>query len=54
MVHAGFLLKVKANRIKKHKEIHKRVWSGMLKALRRNGWYNDSIFMREDSFTAGI
>ena len=49
----GFLLKVKQDRLEEYKEHHKAVWPKMLDALRRNGWQNYSLFMREDGLLFG-
>jgi L-rhamnose mutarotase len=53
MKRIGFLLKVKKNKIKEYKERHKAVWPEMLDALRRTGWHNYSLFMREDGLLFG-
>jgi L-rhamnose mutarotase len=53
MGRAGFLLKVRADRTDEYKAIHERVWPEMLDALRRNGWHNYSLFMREDGLLFG-
>ncbi len=49
----GFLLKVKLDRIEEYKEHHQVVWPEMLDALRRTGWHNYSLFMREDGLLFG-
>jgi L-rhamnose mutarotase len=53
MKRIGFLLKVKADKIQEYKEHHKKVWPEMLDALRRTGWNNYSLFMREDGLLFG-
>ena len=53
MKRVGFLLKVKQDRIEEYKEHHQAVWPEMLDALRRTGWYNCSLFMREDGLLFG-
>ena len=53
MKRVAFLLKVKEDRIEEYKEHHKAVWPEMLDALRRNGWHNYSLFMREDGLLFG-
>ncbi len=53
MKRVGFLLKVKEDKVKEYKEHHKAVWPEMLDALRRNGWHNYSLFMREDGLLFG-
>ena len=49
----GFLLKVKKKKIAEYKQHHKNVWPEMLEALRRNGWHNYSLFMRDDGLLFG-
>jgi L-rhamnose mutarotase len=49
----GFLLKVKPDKIAEYKERHKAVWPEMLDALRRTGWHNYSLFMRDDGTLFG-
>jgi L-rhamnose mutarotase len=49
----GFLLKVKADKIDEYKQHHENVWPAMLDALRRHGWHNYSLFMREDGLLFG-
>jgi L-rhamnose mutarotase len=53
MERVAFLLKVKEDKIEEYKEHHKAVWPEMLDALRRNGWHNYSLFMREDGLLFG-
>ena len=53
MKRVGFLLKVRQDRIEEYKARHKNVWPDMLDALRRNGWHNYSLFMREDGLMFG-
>ena len=53
MKRVAFLFKVKEDRIEEYKEHHKAVWPEMLDALRRNGWHNYSLFMREDGLLFG-
>lgn len=53
MGRVGFLLRVKEDRIEEYKEHHKNVWPEMLDALRRNGWRNYSLFMRDDGLLFG-
>jgi L-rhamnose mutarotase len=48
MRRVAFLLKVKEEKIEEYKKLHEQVWPEMLDALRRTGWHNYSIFMRED------
>ena len=53
MKRVGFLLKVKEDRIEEYKRHHKAVWPEMLDALRRTGWHNYSLFMRDDGLLFG-
>ncbi len=53
MKRVAFLLKVKEDKIDEYKEHHKQVWPEMLEALRRTGWHNYSLFMREDGLLVG-
>ena len=48
MERAGFLLKVRQDKIDEYKEKHKEVWPDMLEALSRNGWKNYSLFLADD------
>jgi len=53
MKRIGFLLQVKPDRIVEYKARHQAVWPEMLDALRRTGWHNYSLFMREDGLLFG-
>ncbi len=53
MKRVAFLLKVREDKIEEYKEHHKAVWPEMLDALRRNGWHNYSLFMRDDGLLFG-
>lgn len=53
MQRVAFLLKVKADKIEEYKARHQVVWPEMLAALRRNGWGNYSLFMRDDGLLFG-
>ncbi len=53
MTRVGFLLKVKPDKLEEYKERHTAVWPEMLDALRRTGWHNYSLFMREDGLLFG-
>ena len=53
MKRVAFILKVKEERIDEYKEHHENVWPEMLEALRRNGWQNYSLFMRDDGLLFG-
>ena len=48
MERAGFLLKVRKDRLAEYKQRHEAVWPEMLEALRRHGWRNYSLFLDED------
>jgi L-rhamnose mutarotase len=49
----GFLLKVKPDKIEEYKKHHDHVWDEMLDALRRTGWHNYSLFVRDDGLLFG-
>ena len=53
MKRVGFLLKVKADKIEEYKERHENVWPEMKEALRRNGWHNYTLFIRDDGLLFG-
>ena len=53
MERASFILKVRKDRIKEYKEHHNAVWPEMLESLRRHGWRNYSLFMRDDGLLFG-
>jgi L-rhamnose mutarotase len=53
MIRVGFLLKVKADKLEEYKKHHEAVWPEMLEALRRHGWGNYSLFMRDDGLLFG-
>ncbi len=53
MTRVGFLLQVKPDKIKEYEARHKAVWPEMLDALRRTGWHNYSLFMRQDGLLFG-
>jgi L-rhamnose mutarotase len=55
MKRAGFLLKVRDDpKLQaEYKQRHREVWPDMLAALRRHGWRNYSLFMREDGLMFG-
>jgi L-rhamnose mutarotase len=53
MKRVGFILKVKEDKIEEYKKHHKQVWPEMLEALRRTGWHNYSLFMRDDGLLFG-
>ena len=53
MERAGFMLKVKPDKIEEYKRHHEAVWPEMLDALRRNGWRNYSLFLTDDGILFG-
>ena len=53
MTRVGFIFKVKEDRIEEYKKHHEEVWPEMLDALRKTGWHNYSLFMREDGTLFG-
>jgi len=53
MKRVGFLLKVRQDKIEEYKKHHEAVWPEMLDALRRTGWRNYSLFMRDDGLLFG-
>lgn len=53
MKRVGFLLKVKADKLDEYKKHHENVWPEMQEALRRTGWHNYSLFLRDDGLLFG-
>ena len=53
MKRVGFILKVRHDKLEEYKQHHKAVWPEMLDALRRTGWHNYSLFMRDDGLLFG-
>ena len=53
MKRVGFILKVRQNKLAEYREHHRRVWPEMLAALRKHGWHNYSLFMRDDGLLFG-
>jgi L-rhamnose mutarotase len=53
MQRVAFILKVRPEKIKEYKEHHRAVWPEMQDALRRTGWRNYSLFMRDDGLLFG-
>jgi L-rhamnose mutarotase len=53
MRRVGFLLKVRQDKIEEYKAHHRKVWQEMLAALRRTGWHNYSLFLRDDGLLFG-
>ncbi len=48
-----FLLKVKSDMIDEYKRIHKKAWPEMLELLKKSGFHNYSLFIREDGLLVG-
>jgi len=53
MQRVGFILQVKKDMIEEYKKHHENVWPEMLDALRRTGWHNYSLFLRDDGLLFG-
>ncbi|MGQ9550379.1 MAG: L-rhamnose mutarotase [Roseiflexus sp.] len=53
MQRVGFTLKVKPELIEAYKAHHANVWPEMLDALRRHGWHNYTLFLRDDGLLFG-
>jgi L-rhamnose mutarotase len=53
MKRIGFLLKVRQDKLAEYKAVHQAVWPEMQAALRRTGWHNYSLFLREDGLLFG-
>jgi L-rhamnose mutarotase len=53
MKRVGFVLKVRREKIAEYKAVHARVWPEMLDALRRHGWRNYTLFLRDDGLLFG-
>jgi L-rhamnose mutarotase len=53
MQRVAFILKVKPDKIEEYKQHHEAVWPEMQDALRRTGWHNYSLFMRDDGLLFG-
>ncbi len=48
-----FCLQVKPERLHEYKTRHAKVWPEMQDALRRAGWHNYSLFLRDDGLLIG-
>jgi L-rhamnose mutarotase len=48
-----FTLQVAPHRLAEYRERHADVWPEMLAALRDSGWYDYSLFLREDGLLVG-
>ncbi len=53
MQRVGFILQVRKDKIAEYKARHQHVWPEMQDALRRTGWRNYSLFMRDDGILFG-
>jgi L-rhamnose mutarotase len=53
MNRVGFVLKVRKHMLDEYKRHHAAVWPEMLDALRKHGWHNYSLFMRDDGLLFG-
>ncbi len=53
MKRIGFVLKIRPEMILEYKERHQAVWPEMQDALRRTGWHNYSLFLRDDGLLFG-
>ena len=53
MKRVGFILQVKQDKLDEYKQHHENVWPEMLDALRRTGWHNYSLFLRDDGLLFG-
>lgn len=50
---ACFTLQVKPDRLDEYRRLHRDVWPEMRAALRRHGWRNYSLFLRDDGLLIG-
>lgn len=48
-----FQLQVKPDRLDEYKDRHREVWPEMLRALKRSGWHNYSLFLGHDGLLIG-
>ncbi len=53
MKRIGFLLKVKKDKLAEYKKHHEAVWPEMQAALRRAGWHNYTLVIRDDGLIFG-
>jgi len=49
----SFVLKVRADMLDEYREAHQAVWPEMQDALRRHGWHNYTLFVRNDGTLFG-
>jgi len=48
-----FCLQVKRDQLEEYRERHQAVWPEMQESLRKAGWHNYSLFLREDGLLIG-
>lgn len=48
-----FVLQVRRDRLDEYRTRHREIWPEMREALRRTGWGNYSLFLREDGLLVG-
>jgi L-rhamnose mutarotase len=48
-----FTLSVRRDRLEEYRARHREVWPEMIDALRRSGWRNYSLFLRDDGMLIG-
>tara|TARA_B100001029_G_scaffold41031_1_gene31953 strand:- start:772 stop:1095 length:324 start_codon:yes stop_codon:yes gene_type:complete len=53
MKRVGFVFKIKKECIEEYKKHHESVWPEMLDALKKHGWNNYSIFLKQDGTLFG-
>jgi L-rhamnose mutarotase len=53
MKRIGFVFKIRQDKLAEYKERHRAVWPEMLEALRRTGWHNYSLFLRDAGTVVG-
>jgi len=53
MKRAGFVLKVRSDKLDEYKKHHEAVWPEMLAALSKHGWHNYSLFLGKDGLLFG-
>ena len=53
MTRVGFTLTVKRELMDEYRRRHDEVWPAMLAALRRCGWHNYTLFLRDDGTLFG-
>ncbi|MEM7680997.1 MAG: L-rhamnose mutarotase [Planctomycetota bacterium] len=53
MARACFTLHVKPDKLDEYRRVHEEVWPEMLDALRKHGWSNYSLFLRDDGLLIG-